>query len=628
MPKHHTPGVYFESLDRRSSVLPPLARTDVAGFVGITRRGPVGIPVRVESWNQFTSTFGGHAPVGLLSWAIEGFFSNGGRRCWVVRAAASSATPGRWVLPTTSGTSGMTLVAASPGSWAREATVSVSQVTDRLFSLNLRLPDGSEEVWRNVSAQPPFFDLVDKSGKPSLRLTLRDPALWVTPSAVALRSPGTFQVLGSGLTITIKTDAHSVSGFSVYPVGAVSVDPVPGNSPAGSSDVEALRLINDQGVFQSDPRFAGTLLNDPVKGSRLAMVTSIDGLPFAAAPPVYLDGTDGLADLGMAEFEAGLDKLAVLDQIAVLAMPDLVASPVEEPAPPPTVHVPCSVLTVDKPADTPPPFERPKVFDSDQISHVQNAMVLQCERLRDRVAILDPPLPEMVPNEAIQWRQGFTSAFAACYYPWLVVPDPLQLNGLVRTLPPAGHVAGIYARVETVTGVHKPPANEVLEGVEDLTVGAGDVVHGLLNDAQVNLIRAYPGRRIRVAGARTTSDTDALRFVNVRRLLIAIERSIRINLQWIVFEPSNPILWLQVDRVIRAFLESLWQRGFLDGEAREQAYSVRCDETTNPRFETDSGRLTCEIGLLPPWPAEFVVFRIGITEGEVEMRMPAEAQVA
>jgi uncharacterized protein len=255
-------------------------------------------------------------------------------------------------------------------------------------------------------------------------------------------------------------------------------------------------------------------------------------------------------------------------------------------------------------------------------------MIDQCALLKDRFAILDPPSVDDNPPDASLWRNGFTTPWAACYYPWLSVPDPLGIDGLLRSVPPSGHVAGIFSRVDKATGVHKPPANEIVEGAENVTRAVDDALHGLMNDDQINVIRAFQGRRVRVAGARTVSNTVAWRYVNVRRLFIAIERSIRMNLQWIVFEANNPRLWLQIDRVVRSFLESLWTRGFLDGESREAAYSVTCDATTNPPSETDNGRVICQVGALPPWPAEFVVVRIGITDGGIEMLTPAEAQVA
>jgi uncharacterized protein len=166
--------------------------------------------------------------------------------------------------------------------------------------------------------------------------------------------------------------------------------------------------------------------------------------------------------------------------------------------------------------------------------------------------------------------------------------------------------------------------------VEDVTVAVDDVAHGTLNDAGINVIRLFNGRQIRIGGERTLADPSDPQwtYINVRRLLIMIERSIRASTHWTVFEPNNPVLWRELDRVVRSFLQGLWQRGFLDGSKQEEAYSVQCDQATNPPWETDQGRMICEIGVLPPWPAEFVIVRIGVTATGVELVNATEAQIA
>jgi phage tail sheath protein FI len=257
------------------------------------------------------------------------------------------------------------------------------------------------------------------------------------------------------------------------------------------------------------------------------------------------------------------------------------------------------------------------------ISHLQFALVAHCEKLKDRIAILDP-LREHIRSDTslptmIDWRNQFDSKYAALYYPWLRVPDPLALDGLLRTIPPSGHMAGVYARVDQQVGVHKPPANELVEEVKDVSVAINHRIHGDLNDQSINVIRTYNGRGVRVAGARTLSSDIEWRYINVRRLLMMIAEAIGEDTQWTVFEANNPRLWLQVGRVTRSFLDDLWLRGMLDGATAEEAYSVRCDESTNPPHETDQGRLICEVGLNPPWPAEFVVVRLGMTEGGLEI---------
>src|SRR5262249_48825946 len=153
--------------------------------------------------------------------------------------------------------------------------------------------------------------------------------------------------------------------------------------------------------------------------------------------------------------------------------------------------------------------------------------------------------------------------FAAGYYPWILVDDPLRLTGLVRAIPPSGHIAGIYSRSDARKGVHKPPMNEVLEAVSDVRFPLSDIEHGELNDNNVNAVRVMPGRGVRVMGARTLESDFLQRYVNVRRLLSTIEKALEQSLSWTVFEPDNPSLWAEIDRVVRSFLENLFRLGML-----------------------------------------------------------------
>src|SRR6185369_12593304 len=163
----------------------------------------------------------------------------------------------------------------------------------------------------------------------------------------------------------------------------------------------------------------------------------------------------------------------------------------------------------------------------------------------------------MLPNSILKWLKqiNIDSSYAALYYPWLRVPDPNGRPGDLRDIPPSGHVAGVYARVEKIFGPHKPPANELLASVQDVSVAVEDVIHGVLNEKQINVVRAYAGRGLRVAGARTLSSDSQWLYMNVRRLLIMIERSIDAGTQWIPFEPNNPRMWLDTERVITSFLD-------------------------------------------------------------------------
>src|SRR5262249_5171441 len=154
----------------------------------------------------------------------------------------------------------------------------------------------------------------------------------------------------------------------------------------------------------------------------------------------------------------------------------------------------------------------------------------------------------------------FDSKYAAIYYPWLRVVDPLRQNaGAVRDIPPSGHITGQYARTDLETGVHKAPANYPLEWVQDVTSPMGNELHALFNTAGINVLRSQPGRRIRVLGARTVSSDPDWRFINVRRLLIMIEHAIYVSLQWAAFEPNAEITWAKIRLALTSFLITIWQ---------------------------------------------------------------------
>jgi phage tail sheath protein FI len=192
------------------------------------------------------------------------------------------------------------------------------------------------------------------------------------------------------------------------------------------------------------------------------------------------------------------------------------------------------------------------------------------------------------------------------------------MTDLLRAVPPCGHIAGIYARSELSKGVHKPAANEVVETVQDLSVDVDDVLHGLLNEAQVNVIRISTARGIRLMGARTISSDPIWLFMNVRRLLINIERGIQASSQWLPFETNNPDLWRDVDRILRVYLTGMFQRGMLEGNTPDDAFFVDCSIATNPPSVTDQGQMIAVIGVRPPPPAEFVIVRVGRTDSGLD----------
>ncbi|WP_198539531.1 phage tail sheath family protein, partial [Streptomyces graminilatus] len=250
------------------------------------------------------------------------------------------------------------------------------------------------------------------------------------------------------------------------------------------------------------------------------------------------------------------------------------------------------------------------LIDADGVKSVQTAMITHCELMGDRIAVLDP-LPDLIPQLVSHWRTdvaGYDSKYAALYYPWIKVLDPA--SGQNRLVPPSGHVIGVWSRNDTERGVHKAPANEVVRGALDLAVNITKGEQDLLNPIGVNCIRAFPGRGIRIWGARTLSSDAAWRYINVRRLFNYLEESILLGTQWVVFEPNDIRLWGTIRRNISAFLREEWRRGALFGASAGEAFYVKCDSETNTPDSIDAGQVICEIGICPVKPAEFVVFRL------------------
>ncbi len=244
---------------------------------------------------------------------------------------------------------------------------------------------------------------------------------------------------------------------------------------------------------------------------------------------------------------------------------------------------------------------------SDQEAALQQMVLEHCEKTGDRFAILDSPQGATV-DEVLSRRRELRGTNGALYYPWVKV---LEGDAVAEDfIPPCGHVAGVYACSDQRIGVHKAPANKVLEGVLDLEADVTDADQGRLNPVGVNCLRAFPGRGIRVWGARTLSNDPAWIYVNVRRLFLTAGRWIERNMTGVVFEPHDQRLWARIVRELTAYFNDLFRRGALKGQTPQEAFYVKCNAETNPPEVRDAGMVVTEIGLAPTVPGEFVVVRI------------------
>ena len=302
----------------------------------------------------------------------------------------------------------------------------------------------------------------------------------------------------------------------------------------------------------------------------------------AAAAPARLSADDYVGDVAE---RTGFSGLEAIDEITMVCVPDLMSA------------------------------YQQGAIDAETVKAVQLAMIAHCELMGDRIAILDPP-PGLNAQQIKEWRvdkAGYDSKYAALYWPWVKAADPSTGKNIF--MPPSGFMAGIWGRNDDTRGVHKAPANEVVRGAISLEVQITKNEHDLLNPVGINCLRSFPGRGIRVWGARTLSSDPAWRYLNVRRLFNYLEESILNGTNWVVFEPNDDALWAKIRRTIAAFLVNEWRKGALFGLTPDEAFYVKCDRETNPAEGIDAGQVVCQIGVAPVKPAEFVIFQLSQFSG-------------
>jgi hypothetical protein len=624
---YSTPGVYYEEVVPRGERITAV-RTDVAAFVGLAPRGPLHVPVRVDSWAQFAAIFGGFVPYAYLSYSVKAFFENGGRTCFVVRVAGATATAASAPLIGPATDPALRVRARSAGRWGDRLTAEAVRTSPAGTRARGVQPTGRGSsvvddvagfdrgslvrVFQAGTIPVEIYRVVTDVDAVAGSLTWDEP-LDVT---VAVDRPISFETVE--LALTVRLDGHVRERL-----GRLALSSRHARFAPVAVDADATLVALDAAWTGADPPLPGRLLG-------------LAAAALARGPIALSGGVDGLATLTPEDFSGagdeepprGLAALVDVEAVSLVAVPDIFVAP--RPARPtaPPAQPPPDPCLGEEPAATPLPAdetdEQVPPFSLEQVFAVQQALVDHCELVHDRVALLDPPAgfarSELESDRILGWRARFDSSFAALAYPWVTVVDPLRLDGrVVREVPPSGHVAGVYARTDLARGVQRAPANVELEWAQDVTVHVAPELHGVLNPAGINAIRVFPGRGIRLYGARTVSSDADWRYVNVRRLLLMIERSVGRAVRWAVFEPNDAVLRSLVALSISSFLEELWRRGALMGAKPDEAFYVRCDETNNAPAGLDAGELVAEVGVAPVKPAEFVVFRIARTRDELEV---------
>lgn len=572
MAEYLSPGVYVEEYDSGAVPMQGVS-TSTAGFIGLAQRGPVvGKPQLVTSFADYKRAFGGYlseAKFGearFLPYAVEQFFINGGSRAYIMRVAAEGAAAAK----ATAGV--LQIEAANPGEWGNKIRVTVeasSKAKTQVIAVN-----GADLKLKNADGfnQGDVVELFD--GKAKAYATI----VSSLDNIVTLDAPCTLNVadekIGTPkyiktceLTLTVKLDDV------VETYANVSLCPEAGNfvsARARKSDLVTIAVTEAKAPAAPKegkdekapaPAKAGVTPIELAGGAAvIALAGGSDGKVANVSPNVYMGEDNGPGKRsGLAAFLENVD-------VSIMAIPGVTAP------------------------------------------EVQAALIAHCENCKSCFAILDVPIDRKKTNDVVEFRDMYDTTYAAMYHPWLEMFDPLAKRSAY--FPPSGAMAGVYARTDNERGVHKAPANEIVRGCTGLSCNYNEGEQDILNPKGVNLIRAFTGRGIRVWGARTMSSNGLWKYVNVRRLYIYIEESIKANTNWVVFEPNSEVLWGRVTRTIEMFLATCWRSGALAGSTPSEAYFVECGPTTMTQDDIDNGRLICNIGIAAVKPAEFVIFRI------------------
>ena len=581
MAEYLSPGVYVEEYDSGATPMQGVS-TSTAGFVGLAERGPViGQPQLVTSFADYKRMYGGYlsqAAYGsnrFLPYAVEQFFANGGARAYIMRAVPGDAKAG-------SRTTGvLKLTAANPGAWAEDLRVVLtpaSKAKTQVLAVN-----GADLTLKNADGFNPgdVVELFD--GKTAAHATVKS----VLDKVVTLDAPCPLDVadtkvgtakyiktceitltarLGETVetfeNLSLKPDALNNVCVKTAKSDLICVEVTAAKAPAAPAPKEKDK--DGKEIPAPAPKAASIVPYELCGGSGSELVLTLqggsNGSVLTVTPDAFLGKDDGPGK------RTGLQAFQENGNVSIMAIPGVTAP------------------------------------------EVQASLIAFCENKKSCFAILDVPMELKKTNDVANFRDMYDSTYAAMYHPWLEMYDA----GAKRSayFPPSGAMAGIYARTDIERGVHKAPANEVVRGCTGLSCAYNEGEQDILNPIGVNLIRSFTGRGIRVWGARTISSNGLWKYLNVRRLFIYVEESIKANTNWVVFEPNSTTLWNRVTRTIETFLATCWRDGALAGSTPSEAFFVECGPTTMTQDDIDNGRLICQIGIAPVKPAEFVIFRI------------------
>lgn len=565
MAEYLSPGVYVEEFE---SGLRPMegVGTSTAGFVGMAEKGNVmGTPEFVSSFADFTRKFGGylsentHGEYRYLAYSVEQFFANGGTRCYVMRVVSPDAKCASLKLGTVS------FKAKNPGKWGNEITITATPAVKGKAAV-LETVDGADGVKTYTLSNAGGFAAGDTvAAVVNGKAVAYTKVVSVQDDKITLAAPLKDDMVDKNVVPKKQLMTCECNLEVRYKDTMEAYEKVSLNAESTNFIAKALsnsQIVDVEATEPAEATAVYSVFTDKADSQKaiVRLADGDDGGKKGITDDVFMGVDNGPGK------RTGLASFVELNNVSIMAIPG-----------------------VTSPA-------------------VQLALCAQCANLGSRFAVLDLPLDVTKPQDALACREKIDSDYAAMYHPWIQIYD--SLNKKPAYIPPSGAICGIFARSDAERGVHKAPANEVVYNAIGLSCLYNKAEQDILNPAGVNLIRTLPGQGIRVWGARTCSSNTLWKYVNVRRLFIYLEESIKANTSWAVFEPNDTFLWTRVKSTISSFLRDMWREGALVGESEGQAYFVNVGRDTMSQNDILNGRLICEIGVAPSRPAEFVIFRI------------------
>jgi uncharacterized protein len=593
-------GVSVSEVDGRASPAIQPAPVSVAAFTGMTERGVPNTPVRVSDLKQFQARFGSHLPGGLLAYAVEGFFLNGGREAYVNRVVGTASAAASVNLLDRQATQTATLRVAAgyrgredPGDWGERLRVDVRD--DPRASTTLAADTTTDATSARLAS------LRDIRVGSVVRLADGDNAFYrkVTSVDAAANQIGWSGPIGP----PIDRDSASVTTAEFQLVVRYRATP--------TADVQVVEQWRSLSMESDSSDYAPGRINHPFTGSRYVTVADLSGdapsgeenpAPVAGRPLTNgADAPGGPLDYaGDAGQRTGLHALDSA-QVQLLAIPDAHALPSAE-------RELVVRAALDYCAGRGDCMFVGSAPDRGTRSGVQVARALSdyVQPESDYLATVAAYAAEFQANKV----------FGALYTPWIRIADPIAAGAAPsRFVPADGHVMGVYARTELERGIWKAPAGIAAQvrGALDVAAVFTDGQHTeLVREAWVNGIRPLPGAGITVAASRTLSTDTRWWFVNVRLLFNFVKSSLRDGLRFVRQEPHTEELRRSVRfNVVTPFLLGLWRQGAFGTGPPERLFEVKCDAENNPPDQVDQGNFFLEVYFYPVRPAETVQIIVG-----------------